>query len=238
MLYAISNYRFPQITLAAVIKCMQKSYKCFETNPDVWREVNGYGLKLLALKDLELYRNKFPNEEDIQEDWLAVVHHPGKYVNLLVGQKTDEDLREESDEENHYDDDYWDQVHKNYFLAYNQAKAHARWCASRPNEAEYYKRFQVRTFFNICIYIQTSILTVWLFCSFGIASKRPKAMLQGIHWGLIVISILGLSKWWGREVGVMKITMLLPMVPMVMVRPASADSVFSFVIVDSNQIGY
>jgi hypothetical protein len=28
------------------------------------------------------------------------------------------------------------------------------------------------------------------------------------------------------------------MVPMVMVRPASADSVFSFVIVDSNQIGY
>ena len=102
-------------------------------------------MKLLAVKDLEQYRKKFPNEEDIQEDWSAVIRLPGKYVNLLVGQRTDEDLREEQDEENYYDDEEWDQVHKNYFLAYHQAKAHVRWCASRPNEAEHLDRFQVRT---------------------------------------------------------------------------------------------
>ncbi len=36
----MSKYRFPQITLAAVIECMQKSYTCFETNPDKWRSEN------------------------------------------------------------------------------------------------------------------------------------------------------------------------------------------------------
>ena len=92
---------------------------------------------------MERYRKKFPNEEDIQEDWSAVIRLPGKYVNLLVGQRTDEDLREEKDEENYYDNEEWDQVHKNYFLAYHQAKAHARWCASRPDEAEHLNRFQV-----------------------------------------------------------------------------------------------
>jgi hypothetical protein len=102
-------------------------------------------LKLLAVKDLERYRKKFPNEEEIQEDWLAVIRLPGKYVNLLVGQRTDEDLREEKDEENYYDDEEWDQVHKNYFLVYHQAKAHVRWCSSRPDEAEHLNRFQVRT---------------------------------------------------------------------------------------------
>jgi hypothetical protein len=61
-------------------------------------------LKLLAVKDLERYQKKFPNEEVIQEDWLAVICLPGKYVNLLVGQGTDEDLREE----NYYDDEEWD----------------------------------------------------------------------------------------------------------------------------------
>ena len=71
---------------------MQKLFKCFETNQDEWRAVNGDGLKLLAVKDLERYRKKFPNEEDIQEDWSAVICLPGKYVNLLVGQQTDEDL--------------------------------------------------------------------------------------------------------------------------------------------------
>ena len=141
----MSNYRFPLITLAAVIECMQKSYTCFETNPDLWRDINVDGLTLLAEKDLERYQEKFPNEEGIQEEWSAVIRLPGEYVNLLVGQKTDEDLRKELDKENYYDDDYSDQIHKNSFLAYNQAKAHAHWCASRPDEADHYKRFQVRT---------------------------------------------------------------------------------------------
>ena len=34
-------------------------------------------------------------------------------------------------------------------------------------------------------------------------------MRQGIHWGLIVRSVLGRSKWWGGEEGVTK-TMMLP----------------------------
>jgi len=141
----MSKYRFPQITLAAVIECMQKSYTCFETNPDKWRSVNYDGLTLLVEKDLERYQEKFLNEEGIQEEWSAVICLPGMYVNLLVGQKTDEDLREESDEENYYDNNYWDQIQKNYFLAYQKAKAHARWCASRPDEAYHYMRFQVKT---------------------------------------------------------------------------------------------
>ena len=101
--------------------------------------------KTLGGKRLGTNRKKFPNEEDIQEDWSAVIRLPGKYVNLLVGQRTDEDLREEMDEENYNNGEEWDQVHKNYFLTYHQAKAHAGWCASRPDEAEHLNRFQVRT---------------------------------------------------------------------------------------------
>ena len=140
----MSKCRFPQITLAAVIECVQKSYTCFEANPDVWRDVNEKGLKLLAEKDLDRYRKNFPKEENMQDDWSAVIRLPGKHVNLLVGQQTDEDLREQADEENHYNDEEWDMTIKNYFLAYHQAKAHARWCATRPDEAEHFNRFRVR----------------------------------------------------------------------------------------------
>ncbi len=71
--------------------------------------------------------------------------HPAKYVNLLVGQLGDDDLRAERDEENHYNSEPWDLVTKNFFLDYHQVKAQVRWFASRPNEVEHYKRFQVRT---------------------------------------------------------------------------------------------
>jgi len=141
----MSKCRFPQNTLAAVIECMQKSYTCFEANPNVWRNVNKKGLELLAEKDLDRYRKKFPNEENHQEEWSAVIRLPGMHINLLVGQQTDEDLREETDEENHYYEEEWDMTVKNYFLAYHQAKAHARWCATRPEEAEHLDRFRVRT---------------------------------------------------------------------------------------------
>jgi hypothetical protein len=72
-------------------------------------------------------------------------------------------------------------------------------------------------------------------------------MHQGIHWGSMVVGILGLSKWWGREVGVRTFQtlmllqwamMLLPMVWMTIVRLASADSVFNSLIADRNQLGY
>ena len=141
----MSKCQFPQIAVVAIIECVQKSYTCFEANPDVWREVNEKGLELLTEKDLDRYRKKFPNEEDTQEEWSDVIRLPGKHVKLLVGQQTDEDLREETDEENHYDDEEWDLIRKNYFLAYHQAKAHARWCATRPKEAEHLNRFRVRT---------------------------------------------------------------------------------------------
>ncbi len=124
---------------------MEKLNKCFETNPDAWSAANGYGLQLLLLCELEHYREMVPDEKDLQDEWRKAVTHPGKYVTLLVGQLNDEDLRLEIDEENLYDSEPWDWVTKNFFLAYHQVKTQAHWFASRPDEAEHYKRFQVRT---------------------------------------------------------------------------------------------
>ncbi len=114
-------------------------------NPGAWRAVNGYDLQLLLLCNLELYHDKFPNKQDLQDKWKKAMTHPGKYVNLLVGQLDNNDLRAERDEENHYNSEPWDLVTKNIFLAYHQVKAQARWFVLRPNEAEHYERFQVRT---------------------------------------------------------------------------------------------
>jgi hypothetical protein len=122
-----------------------KSNKCFETNSGAWRAVNGYGLQLLLLRELEHYRDKFPDKEDLQDEWKKAVTHPGKYVNLLVGQLDDNDLRAERYKENHCNSEPWDRVTKNFLLVYRQVKAQARWFASRPDEAEHYERFQVRT---------------------------------------------------------------------------------------------
>jgi len=110
-----------------------------------WMDVKEVGLKLLSDLDLERYRSKFPNEEDLQAEWEDAATNRGKYVNLLVGQQTEEDLRDESDEENYYDDSSWEQKTKNFFLAYYQVKAQTRYFESRPEEAEHYKKFQVRT---------------------------------------------------------------------------------------------
>ena len=111
--------------------------KCFETDPDIWRDVNENGLQLLSLLDLKRYRNEFLKEENLQEEWEAAVTNPGKYVNLLVGHRDNKDLRAETDKENHCDSSPWDQKTKNFFLAYYQIKAQAYWFASRPNEAEH-----------------------------------------------------------------------------------------------------
>jgi hypothetical protein len=124
---------------------MKKSYDCFETDPDSWRDVNEMGLRLLSLPDLTRYRRLLPTEEDLQNKWGAAVSHPGKYVNLLVGQLDDNEIRAGRDEENHYDEELHAWVTMNYFLAYHQVMAHARWVATRPEEAESLRRFQVRT---------------------------------------------------------------------------------------------
>ncbi len=97
---------------------MEKLNKCFETNPDAWRAANGYGLQLLSLCKLERCREKVPNDMDLQDKWRKAVTHPGKYVNLLVGQLDKEDLRLEIDEENLYNNEPRDRVTKNFFLAY------------------------------------------------------------------------------------------------------------------------
>ncbi len=102
------------------------------------------GLRLLSLPDLTRYRRLLPTEEDLQNEWGTSMSHPGKYVNLLVGQLDDNEIRAERDEENHYDKEPHAWVTKNYFLAYHQVMA-ARWVASRPEEAESLRRFQVRT---------------------------------------------------------------------------------------------
>ncbi len=87
---------------------MKKLNKCFETDPDNWRAINDWGLQLLLLPDLARYRRLLPMEEDLQDKWEAAVTHPGKYVDLLVGQSNDKDLRAESDEDNHSDSGPWD----------------------------------------------------------------------------------------------------------------------------------
>ncbi len=104
---------------------MEKSNKCFETNLDAWRATNGYGLQLLSLRELEHYHEKVPDEKDLQDEWRKAVTHPGKYLNLLVRQLDDKDLRSEIDKENLYDSEPWDRVTKNFFLAYHQIKAQA-----------------------------------------------------------------------------------------------------------------
>ncbi len=136
---------FLQINLRAIIDCVEKLNKCFEKNPDAWSAVKGYGLQLLLLCKLEHYRDKFPDEKDLQDEWKTAMTHTSKYVNLLVGQLDNKDLRAERDKENHYNSEPWDRVTKNFFLAYHQVKVQAHWFALRPNEVEYYKRFQVRT---------------------------------------------------------------------------------------------
>jgi hypothetical protein len=124
---------------------MKKSYNCFKTDPDSWLDVKEMGLRLLSLPDLTHYRRLLPVEEDLQNEWGTAVSHRGKYVNLLVGQLNDDEIRVERDEENHCDEEPHARVTKNYFLAYHQVMAHERWVASRPEEAESLRRFQVRT---------------------------------------------------------------------------------------------
>jgi hypothetical protein len=60
--------RFLQITLRAVINCIVKLNTCFETEPDVWSEVNKDGKKLLSPLDFKHYHNEIPDEENLQDE--------------------------------------------------------------------------------------------------------------------------------------------------------------------------
>ena len=129
--------------LQAVIDCVKKSYICHEADPDHWGGIQVAGLRLLKQSELDRYRELMPEDDGRQDEWEAAIKDPGKFVSLLVGQIDDEEQREERDEENHYDCSEWEQTTQNYFLSYHEVKAHLRWVASRPAEAEAYKRFQV-----------------------------------------------------------------------------------------------
>jgi hypothetical protein len=129
--------------LQAVIDCVKKSYLCHEADPDHWEGIQQAGLRLLTRTELDCYRDLVPDDKDLQDEWFAAIADPGKYVTLLVGQIDDEEQRAEKDEENVNDCSEWEQTTQNYFLSYHEVRAHLRWVASRPAEAEAYKRFQV-----------------------------------------------------------------------------------------------
>ncbi len=126
------------------------SYRCYQADPTDWGGVREIGLSLLSLDDLERYCIIFPDEGDLQDEWEEVVTNGSKYVNLLVGLLTNNNIRAVRDEENHYDEEHWNGVTRNYYLAYHQLKVHLRWLATRPDEAAHYPRFQVNVF-SICV---------------------------------------------------------------------------------------
>ena len=59
---------FLQITLNAVIDCVVKSNKCFETDPDNRREVNDDVLQLLSLLDLKRHSYEIPKAKNLQDE--------------------------------------------------------------------------------------------------------------------------------------------------------------------------
>ena len=129
--------------MQAVINCIKNLYLCHEADPDHWGGIQQAGLRLLTRSELDCYRELIPDDKDLQDEWSAAINDLGKYVSLLVGQMDDEEQREEKDKENVNDCSEWEQTTHNYFLSYHEVKAHLRWVASRPAEAEAYKRFQV-----------------------------------------------------------------------------------------------
>ena len=117
------------------------------------------GLRLLRQSELDRYRELSPEDVGRQDEWCAAIGDPGKYVTLLVGQIDDEEQREERDEENFYDCSEWEQTTQSYYLAYHEVKAHLRWVASRPAEAEAYKRFQVSDYVHLTSFVMNQTLT-------------------------------------------------------------------------------
>jgi hypothetical protein len=129
---------------------MKKSHRCHEDDPNVWEGIQFACLQLLTQSELDQYRRLMPDDEDRQVKWEPVINDDTKkYVSLLVGQMDDEEQRAEKDKENYHDTSEWEQTTKNYFLSYHEVQAHLCWIASRPAEAEAYKRFQVGDFIHL-----------------------------------------------------------------------------------------
>jgi hypothetical protein len=137
--------------LQAVIDCVSKSYECHEGDPHEWNGIRDAGKQLLTERELRRYRRHVPGDVDLQREWDAAVDHPVKYVQLMIGQKGEDEQREESDEENYWPPFEAEQETQNFFLAYHQVEAHLRYIAERPAEAEVYRRFQVSTMTILCV---------------------------------------------------------------------------------------
>ncbi len=77
---------------------MVMAYLCHETKPDVWGQVQLAGLELLMCRGLEWYSEFIPDKEDSQDECVAGVDDPGKYVSVLVGQCNNEEQQAVSNE--------------------------------------------------------------------------------------------------------------------------------------------
>jgi hypothetical protein len=71
--------------LQAIVDCVCKSYRCYQSNPTGWEGVREIGLSLLSLDDLEHYHIIFPDKGDLQDKWEKVVTHGGKYLTFWLG---------------------------------------------------------------------------------------------------------------------------------------------------------
>jgi hypothetical protein len=133
---------------------------------------------------LDCYRELILEDDVRQDEWFAAINDPGKYVSLLVGQMDDEEQRAERDEENYNDCSEWEQTTHNYFLSYHEVKAHLRWVASRPAEAEAYKRFQVSDLYAPISFVMNQSLNHMIMFRCGTVSRRIRARPRAILWGL------------------------------------------------------
>ena len=182
---------------------MRKSYYCHEADPLVWLDIRLSGRDLLPRRELERYRDLIPGDEDLQNEWDAVVGDPEKYVSLLIGQKGDDEQRAESDEENHHDTSDAKQTTQNFFLAYHEVTAHLRFVASRPAEAVAYKRFQVSVL-SSSGFLFPGACRELIYCSrCGTVSRWRRGMLRVIFWGMVRMGRSSQSGLWGTMMRVM-----------------------------------
>ncbi len=163
-----------------MIDAVARSYECHEGDPHCWNGIRDDGRQLLSARELRRYRKLIPEDEDLQRDWEAAVNDPAKYVQLMLGQQSDEEQREDSDEENYYPPFEAEQDKQNYYLAYHQVEAHLRYLATRPGEAEVYRKFQVSQCKSLIVSLIRSVSLNRVFRRFGTVSRLTRAMPRGI----------------------------------------------------------
>ena len=112
-------------------------------NPIDWEMIRDACKEMLTPNGLDLYQELFEEEEDLQVQWEAAVEHPELGVGLLIGQLDDKDLRAIDDEENWHGTGNYDQMKRDFFLAYHMVQAHMRYLEENPDEVAHFRRFQL-----------------------------------------------------------------------------------------------